>query len=100
MICFISLMEVLYRVWRDENESAGQLAYEQCRSLPMETIHESRALLKRAARIKATKRLSLVDAWIGAAALQEGVIPVHKDPVFTTLDCPQMDLSNWNCSKL
>jgi predicted nucleic acid-binding protein len=41
-----------------------------------------------------TKRLSLADAWIGAAALQEGAILVHKDPEFTTLDCPQMDLSS------
>ncbi len=93
MICFISLMEILYRVWKDENESAGLLACEQCRSLPLETVHESRPLLERAARIKATKRLSLADAWIGATALQEGAILVHKDPEFATLDCPQINLS-------
>ena len=28
--CFVSLMEVMYRVWRDEGEEAGRLAYEQC----------------------------------------------------------------------
>ena len=27
--CFISLMEVLYRVWRDEDEADGRLAYQQ-----------------------------------------------------------------------
>ena len=27
--CFISRMEVLYRVWRDENKQAGQLAHRQ-----------------------------------------------------------------------
>jgi len=33
--CFVSLMEVLYRVWRDENESAGRLAYQQCLRYPL-----------------------------------------------------------------
>jgi len=91
-ICFISLMEILYRVWKDENETAGRLAYEQCRSLPLHIIHESRPLLELSARLKATHRLSLAGAWIGASALQEGATLVHKDPEFATLDCPQLML--------
>lgn len=31
--CFITLMEVLYRVWRDEGERPGRLAYTQCLSI-------------------------------------------------------------------
>ena len=27
--CFITRMEVLYRVWKDEGERSGRLAYEQ-----------------------------------------------------------------------
>lgn len=92
LICFISLMEVLYRVWKDEDESAGWQAYEQCRSLPITIVHESRALLENAARIKATHRLSLADAWIAAAAQQEGAILIHKDPELSVLDCPQREL--------
>lgn len=46
--CFISLMEVFYRVWKDEEESAGRLAYQQCQSLPMTWIHETPALLEKA----------------------------------------------------
>ena len=92
-ICFISLMEILYRVWQDEDETAGRLAYEQCRSLPIKIIHESRSLLEISARLKATHRLSLADAWIGASALQEGATLVHKDPEFLALDCPQLTLS-------
>lgn len=91
-ICFISLMEILYRVWKDENETAGRLAYEQCRSLPVQIIHESSPLLEMSARLKATHRLSLADAWIGASALQEGATLVHKDPEFMALDCPQLTL--------
>lgn len=93
IICFITLMEILYRVWKDENQAAARLAYEQCRSLPLETVHESRPLLEKAAEIKATHRLSLADAWIGAAALQEGAVLVHKDPEFSVLNCPQLDLT-------
>jgi ribonuclease VapC len=49
--CFLSRMEVLYRVWKDEDERAGRLAYEQ---------------------LKARHSLSLADAWIAAAAQQVG----------------------------
>ncbi len=47
--CFMSLMEVFYRVWKDESEQEGRLAYQQCLSLPIEWIHEHRALLEKAA---------------------------------------------------
>lgn len=33
--CFISLMEVLYRVWKNEGEAAGREAYAACLSLPI-----------------------------------------------------------------
>ena len=34
--CFMTLMEVYYRVWRDEDKDAGQRAYQQCLALPIE----------------------------------------------------------------
>ena len=92
LLCFISLMELFYRVWKDENEQNGRLAYEQCQSLPLELIHETKPLLEKAAELKATHQLSLADAWIGAVALLEGAILVHKDPEFTSLDCKQLVL--------
>jgi len=49
--CFLSRMEAHYRVWKDEDERAGCLAYEQ---------------------LKARHSLSLADAWIAAAAQQVG----------------------------
>jgi predicted nucleic acid-binding protein len=90
--CFITLMEVLYRVWRDEGEAAGWLAYEQCLSLPIEWVHESPELLKRAAAIKATHSLSPADAWIAACALERGAILVHKDPEFEAVALKQEPL--------
>jgi len=90
--CFISLMEMLYRVWKDENEPAGRLAYEMIQSLPIEWVHEDKALLELSASIKAQHKLSLADAWIAASAIQQKAILVHKDPEFKSLNCPQLEL--------
>ena len=87
--CFISLMEVLYRVWKDEGEHAGRLAHEQCLALPIEWVHESRELLEAAAALQATHSLSLADAWIAAAAVFHGAILVHKDPKFAGVPVDQ-----------
>lgn len=90
--CFITLMEVLYRVWKDEGESEGRLAHAQCLALPIEWRHETPELLEAAARIKATSRVSLADAWIAACAELEDATLVHKDPEFQALDLPQRPL--------
>ncbi|MCK7471695.1 MAG: PIN domain-containing protein [Desulfomicrobium escambiense] len=83
--CFMSLMEVFYRVWKDEGEAAGREAYADCLALPIQWIHESTTLLERAAMVKATHPLSLADAWIAAAALELNATLVHKDPEFEKL---------------
>jgi predicted nucleic acid-binding protein len=80
--CFISQMELFYRVWKDEGEGAGRSAYSLCLNLPINWLHETPELLERAAAIKACFPLSLADAWIAAAALQLEAILVHKDPEF------------------
>ena len=92
VICFMSLMEVLYRVWKDEGAQEARLAYEQVQSLPLTIIHESSSLLEKAAAIKAGERLSLADAWIAATAVLENAILVYKDPEFDQLQCRQMIL--------
>lgn len=83
--CFISLMEVLYRVWKNEGETAGRVAYQMCQNLPIQWVHESAGLLERAANVKATQPLSLADAWIAATALELDATLVHKDPEFENL---------------
>jgi predicted nucleic acid-binding protein len=80
--CFMSLMEILYRVWKDEGEPAGRDAYAACQRLPIAWQHESSALLEQAAAIKAQYPVSLADAWIAAAALELDAVLVHKDPEF------------------
>jgi len=90
--CFMTLMEVLYRVWKDENEVEGKLAYAQCKSLPIVWIHESTELLERASEIKANYQLSLADAWIAASAVLQGACLVHKDPEFEIIDSIEQKL--------
>lgn len=87
--CFITLMEVLYRVWKDEGETAGRLAYAQCLALPVVWVHESPALLVRAGEVKAKHPLSLADAWIAACALDLDATLVHKDPEFKVVGVKQ-----------
>ncbi len=87
--CFMSLMEVLYRVWRDECKQAGQLAHQQCLALPIEWLHSSDSLLAKAAEFKALHSLSLADAWIAACAAEQGAILLHKDPEFEPLEIAQ-----------
>ena len=87
--CFISQMELLYRVWRDESETDARLAYEQCLALPMQWVHESPELLMKAAQTKAQHPLSLADAWIAACASLAQATLVHKDPEFSALPLAQ-----------
>jgi len=84
--CFISRMEVLYRIWKDEGERAGRLAYEQLGALPIDWLEFSEPLLVQAAQIKVCQRLSLADAWIAATALQCGATLLHKNPEFQAID--------------
>ena len=60
--CFMSLMEVLYRVWKTEGEAAGRAAYAACQALPVIWVHETPALLELAASLKARYPMSLGDA--------------------------------------
>ena len=83
--CYLSRMEVLYRVWKDEDERAGRLAYEQLKALPLHWVEASEPLLEQAASIKARHSLSLADAWIAAAAQQVGATLLHKDPEFRAI---------------
>lgn len=87
--CFMSLMEVFYRVWKSEGEAAGRAAYAACQALPVIWVHETPALLELAASLKARYPMSLGDAWIAATALQCDAVLVHKDPEFEAVPALQ-----------
>ncbi len=83
--CFITRMEVLYRVWKDEGERSGRLAYEQLQSLPIQWVDQTEPLLLEASRIKASHPLSVADAWIAATAILSRATLLHKDPEFEAM---------------
>ena len=83
--CFMTQLELLYRVWKTEGETAGRLAYAQSHILPITWVHESPALLELAASLKALHPISLADAWIAATALHSDASLVHKDPEFASV---------------
>jgi predicted nucleic acid-binding protein len=87
--CFMTRMELLYRVWKDEGEAEGRLAYEQSASLPINWQGESEDMLLRAAEIKANNAVSVADAWIAACAQMLGATLIHKDPEFIPLAIDQ-----------
>lgn len=49
-------------------------------------------MLETAARMKATQRLSLADAWIAAVAELKAATLAHKDPEFSALSLSQQVL--------
>ena len=89
--CFMTRIEVLYRVWKDEGERSWRLAYEQLQSLPIQWVDQTEPLLLEASRIKATHPLSVADAWIAATALLSRATLLHKDPEFEAIT--QLDQS-------
>jgi predicted nucleic acid-binding protein len=91
LACFMTRMEVLYRVWKDEGEARARLADEQLRSLPLQWVEASGPLLEAAAELKAKNALSVADAWIAAAALLSAATLVHKDPEFQALTAPDQE---------
>ena len=81
-VSFMSRMEVLYIVWREEGEQAAREALRLVDSFPMEWVSCDADILEMASRLKAQGRLSVADCWIGATAIAREARLVHKDPEF------------------
>jgi predicted nucleic acid-binding protein len=90
--CFMSQMELFYRIWKDEGEERGRAAYALCLRLPIVWQHETVELLELAAEVKARFPVSLADAWIAAAALLMDAVLLHKDPEFERIDGLKQEL--------
>lgn len=82
-ISFMTRMEILYRVWRDEGEEAAREALRLIHSFPIEWVSCEPTILEVASRLKAQAGLSVADSWIGATAIVRDATLVHKDPEFS-----------------
>jgi len=83
LISFMTRMEVLCRVWRDEAEEAAREALRLVQSFPVEWVSCEPAILDVASRLKARAGLSVADSWIGATAVVRDATLIHKDPEFS-----------------
>lgn len=82
LISFMTRMEVLYRVWREEGPEAAREALRLIDSFPIEWVSCGPEILETAARLKAQGKLSVADSWIGATAIVREATLIHKDPEF------------------
>lgn len=82
VVPFIAMMELRYRLVRDEPSEHVDLLLETLLASGVEVTESTREWGRRAAEVKAGGGLSLADAWIAALALMRDAELVHKDPEF------------------
>ena len=82
LISFMTRMELLYLVWREEGEEAAREALRLIDSFEIEWVSCETEILDLASRLKAQGGLSVADSWIGATAIVREATLVHKDPEF------------------
>lgn len=85
-VSFITRMELLYRIWRDEGEPAARDAVRLVDSLGVRWVTCEPEILEVASSLKARGGLSLADSWIGATAMLRNAVLIHKDPEFIEFD--------------
>ena len=95
LVSFMTRMELLYCIRREEGEQAAREALRLVDSFAINWVSCAPDILERAAQIKSAGRISVADSWIGATALLHAAILVHKDPEFESLqDIPQEVLTS------
>jgi ribonuclease VapC len=80
---FMTRMELLYLIRREEGEEPAREALRLVDSFTIEWITCEPTILELAAGLKARGGLSVADSWIGATAISRQAVLIHKDPEFT-----------------
>lgn len=79
---FMALMETQYLLMRERSSRDVDYFLRLIEQWPAEVIESTPQWRDEAARVKASRGLSLADAWIAALALIEDAELVHKDPEY------------------
>ena len=82
LVSFMTRMEILYCVWREEGEEEARHALRLIESFPIEWVSCEPGILDIASRLKAQGGMSVADSWIAATAVAREATLVHKDPEF------------------
>jgi ribonuclease VapC len=83
--CALSLMELYYVALQEQGEDEATKLVALVKAWPMMWIYPDERTLLQAGKIKATYRLSVVDALIAAVAKLRQATLVHKDPELNAL---------------
>lgn len=81
-VSFMSRMELLYLISREEGEQAAQEALRLVDSFALVWASCEPDILQAASLLKARGGLSVADSWIAATAQTLGATLVHKDPEY------------------
>jgi len=84
-VCALSLMELYYVALQEQDEDEATKLIALVKSWPVMWIYPDERTLLQAGKIKATYRLSVVDAVIAAVAKLHQATLVHKDPELSAL---------------
>ena len=82
-ISFMSRMEILYIIGREEGEVSARDALRLIDSFRIEWVSCEPQILEIASSLKAGGGLSIADSWIGATAIARNAMLIHKDPEFS-----------------
>jgi predicted nucleic acid-binding protein len=82
LVSFMTRMELLYGIQREEGENAARDALRLVDSFAIHWVPCEPHILETASRIKASGRISVADSWIGATAIVHHATLLHKDPEF------------------
>lgn len=83
---FMTLMECDYRLRRRFGFYEAERTLRMIRAWPVELVESSERWRREAARLKASYRLSLADAWIAGLALLRSARLVHRDPEYDAIE--------------
>ncbi|MBI4528715.1 MAG: PIN domain-containing protein [Deltaproteobacteria bacterium] len=85
-VSFMTRMELLYLIWREEGEDAAREALRLVDSFNLEWVSCEPAILEIAARLKVRGKISIADSWIAGTAIARQAVLIHKDPEFTRFE--------------
>lgn len=85
LLSFMTRMELLYIVQREEGDLPAEEALRLVDSFPITWVTCEPHILNAAAKLKARGKLSVADSWIAATALVHSAVLVHRDPEFAVL---------------
>ncbi len=86
LVSFMSRMELLYLIRREEGEEAAREAVRLIDTFPVEWVSCEPEILEAASLLKARGKLSVADSWIGATAIVRSATLIHSDPEFTRFE--------------